>query len=116
MANSNDSIIGNLTTGWYAFNVQDADKNILSESIEIYLPEPDTLALAISHTDIPCKDLHNGSAAVRVSGGMLPYAYKWSNGETTPTIDNLAPGAYWIEVTDKHGCISRQSVTITEQG
>jgi large repetitive protein len=114
VANSNDSIIGNLTSGWYAFNVQDADKNILSESIEIYLPEPDTLALTVSHTDIPCKDLHNGSASVRVSGGVLPYAYKWSNGETTPAIDNLAPGEYWIEVTDRHGCISRQSVTVTE--
>jgi large repetitive protein len=116
IANSNDSIIGNLTTGWYAFNVQDSDKNILSESIEIYLPEPDTLALTVSHTDIPCKDLHNGSASVRVSGGVLPYAYKWSNGETSPAIDKLAPGEYWIEVTDKHGCISRQSVTITEPG
>ncbi len=114
IANSNDSIIGNLTTGWYAFNVQDSDKNILSESIEIYLPEPDTLALTVSHTDIPCKDLHNGSASVRVSGGVLPYAYKWSNGETTPAIDNLAPGEYWIEVTDRRGCISRQSVTVTE--
>ncbi len=114
IANSNDSIIGNLTTGWYAFNVQDSDKNILYESIEIYLPEPDTLALTVSHTDIPCKDLHNGSASVRVSGGVLPYAYKWSNGETSPAIDKLAPGEYWIEVTDRHGCISRQSVTVTE--
>lgn len=116
IANSNDSTATNLTTGWYAFNVQDADKNILSESVEIYLPEPDTLALTVSHTDIPCKDLHNGSAAVVASGGVLPYAYKWSNGETSPTIDKLAPGAYWIEVTDKHGCISRQSVTVTEPG
>ena len=114
IANSNDSIVANLTTGWYTFNVQDADKNILYESIEIYLPEPDTLALTVGHTDIPCKDLHNGSASVHVSGGVLPYAYKWSNGETTPTIDKLAPGEYSIEVTDKHGCISRQSVTVTE--
>jgi len=116
IANSNDSTATNLTTGWYAFNVQDADKNILSESVEIYLPEPDTLTLTVSHTDIPCKDLHNGSATVVASGGVLPYAYKWSNGETSPTIDKLAPGAYWIEVTDKHGCTSRQSITVTEPG
>ena len=114
IANSNDSIVANLTTGWYAFNVQDADKNILSESIEIYLPEPDTLVMTVSYTDIPCKDLHNGSASAHVSGGVLPYAYKWSNGETTPSIDNLAPGEYSIEVTDRHGCTSRQSVTVTE--
>jgi hypothetical protein len=116
VANSNDSIVGDLTSGWYAFNVQDSDKNILSESIEIYLPEPDTLALTVSHTGISCKGLHNGSASVIVLGGVLPYTYKWSNGETAPAIDNLAPGEYWIEVTDKHGCISRQSVTVTEPG
>lgn len=114
IANSNDSTITQLTSGWYAFSVQDAELNISTELVEIHLPEPDTLALNVSHTDISCKDLHNGSASVVASGGVLPYAYKWSNGETSPSIDNLAPGDYWIEVTDKHGCISRQSITITE--
>jgi hypothetical protein len=114
MANSNDSIIKNLTSGWYAFNVQDAELNTTTESVYFYLPEPDMLALTVNHTDISCKDLHNGNASVRVSGGIAPYSYKWSNGETSPAIENLVPGEYSIEVTDKHGCISRQSVTVTE--
>ena len=114
IVNSNDSIIKNLTSGWYAFDVQDAEFNTTAESVYFYLPEPDTLALTVSQTNITCKDLHNGNASVRVSGGVLPYAYKWSNGETSPSIDNLAPGEYSIEVTDKHGCMSRQSITVTE--
>jgi hypothetical protein len=30
--------------------------------------------------------------------------YRWSTGETTPTIRVSAPGPYWIEVTDSSGC------------
>jgi hypothetical protein len=106
-----------LTSGWYAFTVQDAELNISTESVEIYLPEPDALALTVIQKNITCNGLHNGEATVSVVGGVPPYTYKWSNnGETSPSIDKLAPGAYWIEVTDKHGCISRQSITITEPG
>jgi len=114
--NSNDSTITQLTSGWYAFTVQDAELNISTKSVEIYLPEPDALALTVSQKNITCNGLHNGEAAVSVVGGVPPYTYKWSNGETSPAIDNLAPGEYWIEVTDKHKCISRQSITVTEPG
>ena len=117
IANSNDSTITQLTSGWYAFSVQDAELNISTESVEIYLPEPDALALTVSQKNITCNGLHNGEASVNVVGGVPPYTYKWSNnGETSPSIDNLAPGDYSIEVTDKHSCISRQSVTIAEPG
>lgn len=114
IANSNDSIIAQLTSGWYAFSVQDAELNISTELVEIYLPEPDPIVLTINQKNITCNGLHNGKASVSVVGGVLPYTYKWSNGETSPSIDNLAPGEYWIEVTDKHGCMSRQSITVTE--
>jgi hypothetical protein len=114
--NSNNSTISQLTSGWYAFTVQDAELNISTKSVEIYLPEPAALALTVSQKNITCNGLHNGKATVSVVGGVPPYTYKWSNGEISPAIDNLAPGDYSIEVTDKHGCISRQSITITEPG
>lgn len=117
IVDKNDSTITQLTSGWYAFNVRDAELNSSTESVEINIPEPDPIVLTISQKNITCNGLHNGKASVNVVGGVPPYTYKWSNnGETSPSIDNLAPGAYWIEVTDKHGCISRQSVTITEPG
>jgi len=117
IVDSNDSTITQLTSGWYAFNVRDAELNSSTESVEINIPEPDPIVLTISQKNITCNGLHNGKASASVVGGVLPYTYKWSNnGETSPSIDNLASGDYSIEVTDKHGCISRQSVTITEPG
>ncbi len=114
VGNNNDNILSGITSGWYAFTAKDAENSILSPSVTIYVPEPDTLDFVQSHTDIPCYGNHNGWASVKVSGGSTPYAYHWSNQETTNTVDSLAPGGYVIEVTDRHGCIRRDSVTILE--
>jgi hypothetical protein len=41
-----------------------------------------------------------------VLGGAPPVTYNWSNGSTTEDLNNLAVGAYTIEVTDANGCMS----------
>jgi type IX secretion system substrate protein/SprB-like repeat protein len=55
----------------------------------------------------------NGSATAEASGGIAPYAYEWSNGETTQTINNLDAGTYQVTVTDDLGNQGFGSVTIT---
>lgn len=45
-----------------------------------------------------------GSLSVSVSGGVTPYLYLWSNGETTSSINQLGTGAYTCIVTDANGC------------
>ncbi len=45
-----------------------------------------------------------GILSVTASGGVTPYLYLWSNGETTPTITNLGTGEYSVIVTDANGC------------
>ncbi|RMG77969.1 MAG: T9SS C-terminal target domain-containing protein, partial [Bacteroidetes bacterium] len=32
------------------------------------------------------------------------YAYQWTTGDTTKTVENLAPGEYCVTLTDAHGC------------
>lgn len=39
--------------------------------------------------------------------------YLWSTGATTPSITNVAPGNYWVELTSK-GCSYKQYVNVTE--
>ena len=56
----------------------------------------------------------NGIASVEASGGTAPYAYLWSNGETTDTITGLPIGDYTVVVTDSLGCIDSATVTVTE--
>jgi gliding motility-associated-like protein len=54
--------------------------------------------------EVDCFDESFSSLDADISGGTPPYNYLWSNGETTPIIENLSPQLYTIEVTDKNGC------------
>ncbi|MEO5585677.1 MAG: SprB repeat-containing protein, partial [Flavobacteriales bacterium] len=44
-----------------------------------------------------------GSCTAQVSGGVPPYTYAWSTGETTDGIGGLVPGTYTVTVTDDVG-------------
>jgi hypothetical protein len=46
----------------------------------------------------------DGSINVTVTGGVGPYSYNWSNGQTTEDISGLTPGAYQLQITDDQGC------------
>lgn len=39
-----------------------------------------------------------------IPSGVAPYAYAWSTGETTPTLQDVGPGTYCVTVTDATGC------------
>lgn len=64
--------------------------------------------------NISCFGSLDGSAAAFVVGGTGAITYLWSNGETGPTAINLPSGESSVIVTDGAGCISEQTITITE--
>ncbi len=65
-------------------------------------------------TPVVCFGQNNGTVSVNLSGGAEPYTYNWSNGETTPSIQGLAPGTYTASVTDANGCGVIVEGTVTE--
>lgn len=59
-------------------------------------------------------DGNNGSIAVEVSGGVMPYMYNWSNGATEASLNNIAAGTYSLTVTDANNCTVEQQFTVVD--
>jgi len=55
----------------------------------------------------------NGAIDISVTGGVTPYTYSWSTGQTTQDINNLTAGAYTCTITDSVGCLSIIQDTIS---
>ncbi len=45
-----------------------------------------------------------GAILVEIIGGSPPFTFKWSSGQTTESIFNIATGHYILTVTDRFGC------------
>ena len=103
----------NITSGTYYVTMTDVNGCSASDSITV-APGP-TLSLSLESTAEFCLGANNGSATVaNVSGGQPSYTYSWSDplGQTTTTISGLAPGQFFVTVTDANGCAAFDSVAV----
>jgi hypothetical protein len=66
-------------------------------------------------TTVPCYGVNNGEATATVTGGVGPYTYLWSNGQTSNPAILLAVGSYTVTVTDANGCTVSGNVVVTSQ-
>jgi gliding motility-associated-like protein len=66
-----------------------------------------TTASVASHCNQP-----DGSAFVSATGGISPYTYLWSDGQTTDSAVYLVPSMYTVVVSDAHNCPMNASVTV----
>ncbi len=76
--------------------------------------DPDPLELNLAATHVSHYGASDGAIDLDVHGGSEPYAYLWSNGETTEDISNLSAGTYSVTVTDTDTQTETDSTTITE--
>ncbi len=104
------SIISNLEAGDYIVTITDARQCIKFDTINI--TQPSALQVNTSKNDQSYYQTNNGSAGVVVSGGTPTYRYNWSNGASTPNINNLSPSNYTITVTDGNSCSTTKSINI----
>ena len=56
--------------------------------------------LTVEGHDLMCNGDSSGEINSFVQGGTPPYSYEWSTGQTTASINQLAPGSYALTVTD----------------
>jgi hypothetical protein len=105
------NILG-LAPGSHVIMVTSACGNVVSDSTTV--AEPTVLTTSMSSTDVSCNTGGNGTATVTAGGGVPPYNYLWSNGQSDSTAIGLFPGGYSVNITDLNGCLTSDVVTITE--
>lgn len=106
---SNQTATG-LAAGVYL--VQIVDANGCQTNATIAVPEPPAITGNLVVVDPSC-GLSNGSITTAISGGTPPYTYAWApGGATTANLTGLAPGTYFVDVTDAAGCILSLQATL----
>ncbi len=110
--NSTNRNFTNLTAGQHKVIILDTFGCKWEKSFEI--KQPLKLGLVSLATPISCKNRNDGRIGVSPVNGELPLSYQWNNGKTTPLLDSLRAGRYTITVTDRQGCVSADTINITE--
>ncbi|PCH91034.1 MAG: hypothetical protein COB85_09690, partial [Bacteroidetes bacterium] len=91
------------------------DDNNCSVSDTFSITEPDFLASAINNsTNTSCFGICDGTASILVTGGVTPYTYSWSNGQSGSLDSLMCAGAHSVVAVDNNGCSTVSSINITE--
>lgn len=90
------------------------DGTTINKNVPVIVPCSNMLSLNINTVNVTCSGTHNGSATAIAGGGTTPYSYLWSNGGTSSSIKDLAPGTYTCKVTDASSLTTIIAFTITE--
>jgi gliding motility-associated-like protein len=61
-----------------------------------------------------CLDNILGSVEVIPSGGLSPFQYSWSTGDSLSVIDTLTSGSYSVLVTDANGCSKSYAAVLND--
>ncbi len=112
---SNNATTRNLTAlrvGTYTVTVTDANGCTITASAVVGQPGPLTLGGVPS--PVKCFGGSTGAINLSATGGVAPYTYVWSNGETTEDISNLTAGMYNVTVTDAQNCVATVGVNVLQ--
>jgi hypothetical protein len=101
-------------TGLFAgiYHVTIVDNNLCELDTFILLNniEPNTSITDTTH--LVCFGDNIGSATLSVTGGLTPYTYLWSDGQTTNIASSLSGGLYFVTTTDNNLCNAYNAVEI----
>ncbi|MBB4078083.1 gliding motility-associated-like protein [Lewinella aquimaris] len=102
---------GDLTSREYMVTVTDGNGCTISDSV--FISEPDTeLTLMLTDSVAGCFGSSASSRTARATGGLAPYTFLWSSGETDTTAVRLPAGDQSVRVTDAGGCTKIIEFTI----
>ncbi len=110
---SDTSSIFTSDTGTYILEYRNSGNCFAYDSIYV-----DSVATRVSMSlwgdSILCAGESNAFIKSIVNNGLAPYAYEWSNGQTTADVANLAAATYTLVVTDAAGFKDSADFTVTD--
>lgn len=107
--------LSNVPSGLYQLTVLDGNNCVASSEI-IEIAEPEIIAISLdSIVNVGCLGVDEGSIEIAVSGGVAPYIFEWSTGDTTQNLFGITAGYYSLSVTDDNGCMAFLSSLEVEQ-
>lgn len=110
--------IASLVANNYTVVVTDA--NGATATSNLTLTQPSAISISTTPSTYPngynvsCHNCFNGSITSSVSGGISPYSYLWSSGQTVSNISTLGGASYTLTVTDANSCSNSTVRTLTE--
>ncbi|HEV7230777.1 MAG TPA: hypothetical protein VGO45_05585, partial [Bacteroidia bacterium] len=111
-AGGNASTATGLTSGTYTVHITDAGGCSVLDTVKIVQLPPITVSVA--STNGTCMQ-PGGTATASATGGSGSYTYNWvPSGGNSATASGLSAGTYTIKITDSNGCVSKDSVSITQ--
>ncbi|MEA3445614.1 MAG: SprB repeat-containing protein, partial [Bacteroidota bacterium] len=90
-----------LNIGTYILSLTDANQCTIVDTFEVSTQVVGALAASAAIGNTFCYGDCNGEIDLSVSGGISPYEYIWSTGETTGFIDSLCAGNYSVTINDQ---------------
>ncbi|HTB30835.1 MAG TPA: T9SS type A sorting domain-containing protein, partial [Bacteroidia bacterium] len=107
------SVISGLSAGTYTITVTDHNGHTGTGSVTINQPAP-VIPYVVVDANVTIYNGNDGDATVYITGGTIPYAYNWDDGETTLNAGHLTAGTHTITVSDSAGCSGTASFIITQ--
>ncbi|MBI1225214.1 MAG: T9SS type A sorting domain-containing protein [Bacteroidetes bacterium] len=86
------------------FEITVTDFNGCTASVNGTVDLPVPPEFGILGTNETVLGANDGMATAVFDSGVPPFTYLWSNGQTTQTVENLAPGTYTCTITGSNGC------------
>jgi len=99
---ASSAMISDLALGAYSVTVEDANGCIISTTLQVEEASP--ISVTVEVEEVVCYGQRTGAAQIAVDGGLPPYTYSWSNGDTGNEVSNVAAGDYTVSITDAAGC------------
>ncbi len=91
-----------------------SDDNGCSATDSVIITQPEKLNLTVLATDASCFGICDGELNSVVTGGVMPYTYSWSNGDSLVSLTNVCADDYTLEIHDANNCIVSSTNTVNE--